>query len=208
MPLEKEFMKECGRTLGKFGWATKLVQDSVMCLNCHRPVHPVHKGWADYHVEIKTDCGPIAMKVECKGGRDRYNFDQIKPEQRAWLLDWEERTGGVSWIWLQLGDKRVGSANAMARRVWMVPTRILFRREEEIREVFNLNYLPINIETALANNMRLKHNPYNAETLFSAFSMEWQSDNLWKPNRSHPIWETMEGMLTYDGFNTPLPLTE
>lgn len=211
MPLEKNHSAECFRMLSVFGWATKMVQDTMVCDHCHRPMHPFHVGWADYTADIRTIDGPASVKVECKGGRDRFNHEQIKAEQLEWLRNWEDRTGGVSWIWLQLGDEKVDTANAMARRVWLIDLSWFTSTMMLTQEKTGLKYTPLSPEVIELNNMRFKETGYAASNIFKRYELEWLGKKLWRPNVYHPFWHLGLGKRTivnYDEFTSAAERSE
>lgn len=200
MPLEKEHQDECYRTLLTFGGLThKLVQDTVLCDHCHRPVHPKNKGWADYHSELMIkNSHPWPVKVECKGDRDRFEVSNLRVEQREWLSNYKSQ----AYFWLQLGTARVDSSNYMARKVWMIPWPEYLHLEQTVLEQTNVKYIPINLAAAIAANMRFKDYNLTAFSLFCKFEMEWLGTplNKWRPNRYHPIWN-LNTEVTYESFN-------
>jgi len=200
LPLEKEHQTECYRTLATFGGLTyKLVQDTTVCDNCHRPIHPKNKGWPDYHSELPIrDSHALPIKVECKGGSDRFSFSELRDDQREWLAAYK----GQAYLWLQMGTARVGTSSFMARKVWMIPYKDYLLAEQFIKNQTTVQYIPINLEAAIAANARIKHSAHTAFLLFCAFEMEWLGTphNKWRPNQYHPIWE-LHTEVTYESFN-------
>jgi hypothetical protein len=201
MSLEKDHQAECYRTLKAFGgFAHKLVQDTVVCTNCYHPVHPKNKGWPDYHGEILLNTGLyMPVKVECKAGEERFNFNQITDEQIEFLKEYK----GISFLWLQLGMKMVATSDFLARRVWMIPVQTYFEKVEYIREKHNVQYIPLSHEVALQFNMRFKEQADTALQLFAQYEMEWiggKGNQFWRPNPLHPIWD-YNPEVTYDKFH-------
>ena len=192
MPLEKEHQSEAYRTLNQLGWSHKLVQDTVVCTNCHRPIHPIHKGWPDYTAELRAIPYDIPIKVECKGNTDRFKFRQLSREQRTWWVNYH----GVGYMWLQLGDGPVNSTKSNHRQVWMIPyKRFIYICSIMLRKTGYL-YLPLNPTARITSEF------LTVPKLFMQYNMEWMPNGkCWRPNKLHPIWD-LEGLqTTYAKFN-------
>lgn len=105
-------------------WAHKW-RDVSYCPNCRKPIfvttrtdrndtRAVRESIVDYLIFI----GEKATWVECKGkgGQSRFDFKDLAPHQRQFLVSWQDR-GLVTWLFLTFGPGRVPHD----RRAWLMP---------------------------------------------------------------------------------------
>jgi hypothetical protein len=201
--LERAFQDECLHTLQKMGYAHKQVQDATRCEHCHQVVYPFHKGWADYHAELQSQHYGYnhVIKVECKAGEDRFNFKNLRLDQRLWMKNWlSTNPDGSGWLWLQLGNKRVGSNDPMARRVWMISYHFALRHFMQVMWYEGLKYIPISKEVSADHKMRIDSR-WNCEDLFYPYRMEWIGKGCWRPNELHPLYSHIRIKYVEFGIN-------
>lgn len=198
MPNEKEYQGEVFKTLSKFGWAIKLQNDVVVCTYCHKPIHLIHTGFADYHCDvIAKDGRPFPIKVEMKANYRRFELSQIAPEQINFLTEWHELTHGNAYVWLQLGEDKVNSKKTIyPRSAWLIPAPYFFYSMKTVQEKGGVKYIPMN--TATANDGRIKDKTLTCNNLFYAYRLEWMGDKLWRPNKDHTIY--INAKVQYDDF--------
>lgn len=179
MGLEKNFQADCFRSLQHWGLGQKMVQDATKCPKCFAVVYPHHKGWPDYHGEILINSKLYPVKIECKAGKERLSFSEIREDQREYL-DWYDGLGAefpsTSYIWLQLGTGAVNSKE-MPRKVWLVTWSAWKKIEETIKTDHKCSYIPYSADVAKKYNMRV---PIGAIEYLSKFEMEYVSaDKRW-----------------------------
>lgn len=189
MPREREFAVECKRTLDQFGRCDKTQHDAIICPRCHTAVHPVHTGMSDYHADLESNYGlPFPIIVECKANLRKFEFSQITQEQHQYLADWMVDTGGQGYIWLQLGEDKVGTIKTFfPRSVWMIPYNDFLNALYTIEHRGGVKYIPMN-EFAVVGS-RIKDKTLTAHVLFFDYQMEWLGDKKWRPNRNHPLYK-------------------
>ncbi len=186
--LERDFAQgECFTFLNLVGVGRKNV-DAIICNRCHSTIiKSTARGIADYNATV-AGCGLV---VEVKAGRERFNFAELRLDQRTWLRHWMVKAEGIAWVWLQLGSERV-NAKDYPRTAFLMPFHILTAIRRRVRFEGNSKSLALNELAASTRKLETQKKLW-ATNLLNDYRLEWKGNGLWMPNEDHLFFRTYGG---------------
>lgn len=180
---------ECFDFLNLIGWAVK-ADTEARCMRCHQVLYPKHTGMCDLVGSVRG-AGPIAVEVKATADK-RWAFSNWKPGQRAWAEAWNVRVCDypATYLWLQIGPKRVDSTEVeLRRRVWLVPQTLVVAAEDMLATT-GVKSIPMNA-AALSKGTDDFSLAYHAQSLFDGYQLGWISGFGWWPSPDSRLWENL-----------------
>lgn len=181
---------EASTFLNLIGWSEKS-ETEARCTRCHQVLYPKHTGKTDFTGGVRG-AGPIAVEVKATADK-RWAFSTWGPGQRAWAEAWNARMCDypATYLWLQIGPKRVDSTEVNLRRsVWLVPQALVVAAEISLAYT-GVKSIPMNA-AAMSKGTDDFLLALTATNLFNGYQMTWIDSKVgWWPSAFSRLWENL-----------------
>ena len=164
----KKSEADLAKLIHDLGWDWKKFEDKRTCPKCMHMLYRVDNRPYDGIATIRGGSIPI----EVKWAKERYAFSDLKEHQREGMADWQLKHGCMTWLFLQLGDKRVTAKNdPYRRRCWLLPLNAILDIEYTV-SVYDLKSLAISKDTT--NRKVVKEAKLHADSMLKNYELEWK----------------------------------